>query len=77
MTEQLVVPRPYVSQVLFMAHSHLLGAPLGMNKTRERITARFYWPEVKGDVVRYCQTCPECQCTAPETLGPKPSDPDH
>ena len=36
-TEQLVVPRPYVSKVLFMAHSHLLGAHLGMDKTRNRI----------------------------------------
>uniref|UniRef100_A0A8C5BI86 Gypsy retrotransposon integrase-like protein 1 n=1 Tax=Gadus morhua TaxID=8049 RepID=A0A8C5BI86_GADMO len=47
-----------------MAHSHLLGAHLGMDKTRERVLARFYWPGVKGDVVRYCQSCPECQRTA-------------
>ena len=43
-TEQLVVPRPYVSKVLFMAHTHLLGAHLGMDKTRDRVLARFYWP---------------------------------
>ena len=36
-SEQLVVPRGYVSKVLFMAHTHLLGAHLGMEKTRERI----------------------------------------
>ena len=52
-TEQLVVPRPYVSKVL-----------LGMDKTRDRILAHFYWPGVKRDVVRYCPTCPECQRTA-------------
>ena len=34
--EQLVVPRTYVSKVLFMAHSHLLGAHLGMDKIRDR-----------------------------------------
>ena len=56
--EQLLVPRPYVSKVLFMAHLPLLGAHLGMDKTRERILARFYWTGVKGDVVRYCQSCP-------------------
>ena len=36
-TEQLVVTRPYVSEVLFMAHTHLLGAHLGMDKTRDRV----------------------------------------
>ena len=40
--EQLVVPRVYVSKVLYMAHTHLLGAHLGMDKTRERVLARFY-----------------------------------
>jgi hypothetical protein len=63
--EKLVVPRPYVNRVLFMAHSHLLGAHLGMDKTRERILDRFYWPGVKNDVVRFCQACPKCQRTAP------------
>ena len=51
-TEQLVVPRPYISKVLFMAH--LLGAHLGMDKTRDRVLDRFYWPGVKRDVVQYC-----------------------
>ena len=47
--EQLIVPRSYVSKVLYMAHSHLLGAHLGMDKTRDRVLARFYWPGVKKD----------------------------
>ena len=64
-TEQLVVPRPYVSKVLFMAHTHLLGAHLGMDKTRDRVLARFYWPGIKKDVERHCQGCPECQRAAP------------
>ena len=44
--EQLIVPRSYVSKVLYMAHSHLLGAHLGRDKTRDRVLARFYWPGV-------------------------------
>ena len=63
--EQLVLPRPYVSKVLFMAHTHVLGAHLGMDKTRDRILDRFYWPGIKRDVTEYCQACPECQRTAP------------
>ena len=65
-TEQLVVPRPYISKVLLMAHTHVLGAHLGMDKTRGRILDRFYWPGIKKDVTVYC----------PETLDPKSVDPD-
>ena len=71
-TEQLVVPRPYVSKILFMAHTHLLGAHLGMDKTRDRVLARFYWPGVKRDVERYCQACPECQRVAPRATVRNP-----
>lgn len=45
--EQLVVPRGYVSKVLFMAHAHPLGAHLGVDKTRERIESQFYWPGIR------------------------------
>uniref|UniRef100_A0A8C5CA19 Gypsy retrotransposon integrase-like protein 1 n=1 Tax=Gadus morhua TaxID=8049 RepID=A0A8C5CA19_GADMO len=63
--EQLIVPWTYASQVLYMAHSHLLGAHLGMDKTRDRVLGRFYWPGVKKDIEDYCRACPECQRTAP------------
>ena len=71
-TEQLMVPRPYVSKVLFMAHTHLLGAHLGMDKTRDRVLARFYWQGVKRDVERHCQACPECQRVAPRATVRNP-----
>ena len=78
-TEQLVVPRPYVSKVLFMAHSHLLGAHLGMDKTRARILDRFHGPCVKRDVILLddisLSGLPGMPAHGPETLGPKPSDP--
>uniref|UniRef100_A0A8C5B8M4 Gypsy retrotransposon integrase-like protein 1 n=1 Tax=Gadus morhua TaxID=8049 RepID=A0A8C5B8M4_GADMO len=55
-----------------MAHTHLLGAHLGMDKTRERILARFYWPGVRRDVERHCQGCPECQRVAPRPTARNP-----
>ena len=70
--EQLVLPRPYVSKVLFMAHTHVLGAHLGMDKTRDRILDQFYWPGIKRDVTEYCQACPECQHTAPRPTTRSP-----
>ena len=43
-----------------------------MDKTRERVLARFYWPGVKRDVERHCQGCPECQRVAPRTTARNP-----
>ncbi|XP_064195362.1 uncharacterized protein LOC135256967 [Anguilla rostrata] len=64
--ELLLVPRPFVQTVLQLAHSHLLGAHLGVEKTLDRIKARFYWPGVKRAVEDYCRSCPECQQVAPK-----------
>jgi len=63
--ELLLVPRPFISSVLQLAHSHMLGAHLGVEKTLERIKARFYWPVVKKAVEDFCRSCPDCQQVAP------------
>ena len=65
MHELLLVPRPFIPSVLRLAHSHQLGAHLGVEKTLERIKARFYWPGVKKAVEDFCRSCPECQQVAP------------
>ena len=64
----MVVPRPYLSKVLYMAHTHLLG----VDKTRDRILNRFYWPGVNRNVEDYCRACPECQRTAPRPTVQNP-----
>ncbi|KAJ8359251.1 hypothetical protein SKAU_G00157760 [Synaphobranchus kaupii] len=63
--ELLLVPRPFIPSVLQLAHTHLLGAHLGAEKTLERIKTRFYWPGVKKAVEDYCHSCPDCQLVAP------------
>ena len=71
MHELLLVPRPFIPSVLRLAHSHQLGAHLGVEKTLERIKARFYWPGIKKAVEDFCRSCPECQQVAlsPESLN--------
>ena len=64
-TEQLLVPKDFVSRVLFLAHTHQLGAHLAVQKTYDRVLGRFYWPGVKRAVEEFCRTCPECQKAAP------------
>lgn len=49
--EQLLVPQPYRANVLNLAHTHLLGAHLGVEKTKERILRRFFWPGVHREIV--------------------------
>ena len=39
----LLIPTQYVRTVLQLAHTHLLGAHLRMEKTRERIGNLFHW----------------------------------
>ncbi|XP_072772650.1 uncharacterized protein [Nerophis lumbriciformis] len=63
--EQLLVPKSYIFRVLYLAHTHQLGAHLGVQKTYDRIITRFYWPGVKRAIEDFCKGCPECQKNAP------------
>uniref|UniRef100_A0A803J7L8 Gypsy retrotransposon integrase-like protein 1 n=1 Tax=Xenopus tropicalis TaxID=8364 RepID=A0A803J7L8_XENTR len=65
--EQLVVPKPYRKIVLDLAHSHIMGGHLGVEKTTERILQRFFWPGVYREVKDYCGSCPVCQISAPKS----------
>ena len=64
--EQLLVPQPHRATVLNLAHTHPLGAHLGVEKTKERILQHFFWPGVHREVENYCCDCPECQRLAPK-----------
>ncbi|XP_064418480.1 uncharacterized protein LOC135358762 [Latimeria chalumnae] len=63
--EQLVIPQSLRRTVLDLAHSHLFGGHLGVEKTQNRILQRFFWPGVYMDVKRYCASCPDCQKVVP------------
>ena len=65
--EQLLVPKAFVSRVLYLAHTHQLGAHLGVQKTYDRVVGRFYWPGAKRAVENFCRQCPECQLVAPRS----------
>ena len=64
--DQLLVPKPHRSTVMQLAHTHILGAHLGVEKTKERILQRFFWPGIHREVENFCRSCPECQVTAPK-----------
>uniref|UniRef100_A0A8C5MF74 Gypsy retrotransposon integrase-like protein 1 n=1 Tax=Leptobrachium leishanense TaxID=445787 RepID=A0A8C5MF74_9ANUR len=70
--EQLLVPETHRNKVLKLAHNHVLGGHLGVDKTRERLLKRFYWPGIFAAIERFCKSCPECQLKAPSKGFRKP-----
>ena len=42
--KQMMVPESKRMEVLKLAHEGLLGAHMGIKKTRDRVTQEFYWP---------------------------------
>ena len=62
--EQLIVPRCLRQKILDLAHDHAMGGHLGVQKTKERVLRRYYWPGVFQDVALHCKTCGPCQKTA-------------
>ena len=53
-SHQIVMPKCLCNDVLSLAHSSLLAGHLGVNKTYRKVLSHFYWPGLKGDVVKYC-----------------------
>ncbi|GFV50072.1 hypothetical protein TNCV_2354571 [Trichonephila clavipes] len=65
--DQVVLPQCKREEVLKMAHDVPLGGHLGEQKTRQRIKYSFYWPTIKQDVKRFCESCKICQLRKPIT----------
>ena len=38
-----------------------MGGHAGQNKTRDKITARYFWPKITKQVAQYISACPACQ----------------
>ncbi|XP_064172116.1 uncharacterized protein LOC135243909 [Anguilla rostrata] len=70
--ELLVLPSQYVATVLQLAHTHILGAHLGVQKTLERVADRFHCPGMRRVVEDYCRSCEACQRTSPVKPPPAP-----
>ncbi|XP_064639557.1 uncharacterized protein LOC135495071 [Lineus longissimus] len=58
--KQLVLPRTVRYQVLEKLHSDPASGHLGMQKTFERVKARFYWVGWRRDTMRFISHCEPC-----------------
>lgn len=60
-TEQVVVPAPFRSHILSIAHEGKWSGNLEVTKTYNSILRHFYWPGLKSDGTTYCRSCHVCQ----------------
>lgn len=57
--EQLLVPKPYASKMLYLAHAHQLGGQLGGRKKPHMVLLARSQEE-------YCRHCADCQLHSPK-----------
>ena len=57
---QLVVPKDLQTRCLEMNHDIPSSGHLGWKRTLERISESYYWPGVKTDIQKYCESCDTC-----------------
>ena len=59
----LVVPGCHISEVLAEFHGGPNGGHLGVNKTHNKMKARFYWVGCRQSILEWVQSCRECMLT--------------
>jgi len=64
----LAVPEAYRQDLLFMAHDSLAVAHLGINKTKQRLKAFYFWPRMGKMIAAYVRSCSTCHLHANLTL---------
>ncbi|GFO26819.1 gypsy retrotransposon integrase-like protein 1 [Plakobranchus ocellatus] len=69
--KHVVLPKPLRECVMSVAHDSIVGAHLGIRRTKDKVLSNFYWPGVDGDVTRYCQSCDVCQRTVKKGIVPR------
>ena len=65
-TDQLIVPQKFRTQVLVLAHESIMGGHLGTSKTADKLLSNFFWPGLQADVQRFCRSCDACQRGIPK-----------
>ena len=58
-----MVPKKLRNEVLRLGHEGILAGHLGIKKSSDQILTNFYWPDIFGDIRRFCQSCDICQRT--------------
>ena len=60
-TTRYVLPNHLINKVTDTVHSSVFGGHLGVEKTREKITSRFYFPKINQKIEKFIRECDTCQ----------------
>ena len=60
---QSIVSEQKKSAILVASHDSTLSGHLGVDKTLQRISERYYWPKWETEVREYIASCSICQTT--------------
>ena len=69
--KQVIVPDKLRRPIMEVPHGSIMGDHMGIKKTTDKIKSAFYWPEIQGDVTRFCKSCDVCQTTESKGSVPK------
>ena len=58
---RILLPRVYRATIMKKLHDDPLSGHLGYERTKDKVVARFYWPNVDQDIRHYCEACVPCQ----------------
>ena len=58
---RLCVPHTLVKPILIACHDDLISGHLGVSKTVDKITRRYYWPKMLSRIVQHVKSCVDCQ----------------
>src|SRR5258706_3965728 len=59
--QRLYLPDPLVPEILQSEHDSKIAGHFGQDKTIELIRRNFWWPGMDNDIIKYIQSCPDCQ----------------
>ena len=70
--DRLVVPDNTIirEKILQEFHNSAIGGHAGIARTMARVTAQFYWKNMKKDITQFVQNCAICQQAKHETKNP-------
>ena len=57
---QIVIPTAMRRDILYYCHGHSTSGHFGKKRSLERLSRRYYWPGMSGDLLRWITTCPAC-----------------
>ncbi|UYV82560.1 K02A2.6-like, partial [Cordylochernes scorpioides] len=68
---KLVLPRSHVPLALQEMHSSPTGGHFGIRKTLAKAREKFFWPESRADVEKWCRNCTQCSARKGPTTRSK------